>query len=91
MEKIKLNEEQIKKLDEFKQMNQALSFEIGQITRQKWSIEAALDDLKKSLENTGKEEKEFMDELQKEYGNGSLSLETYEFTPQEGSNEEVSK
>lgn len=83
MEKIKLNDEQIKKLDEFKQMNQALSFEIGQITRQQWSIEAALEDLKKSLENTGKEEKEFMDELQKEYGNGSLNLETYEFTAEE--------
>jgi len=83
MEKIKLNEEQTKKLDEFKQMNQALSFDIGQLTRQKWSIKAALDDLKKSLENTGKEEKEFIDELQKEYGNGSLSLDTYEFTPEE--------
>lgn len=82
MEKIKLNDEQIKKLEEFKQMNQALSFDIGQLTRQEWSIKDALDDLKKSLENTGKEEKEFMDELQKEYGNGSLSLETYEFTPE---------
>ena len=90
MEKIKLNEEQTKKLDEFKQMNQALSFDIGQLTRQQWSIKAALDDLKKSLENTGKEEKEFIDELQKEYGNGSLSLETYEFTPEE-KNEEVSE
>ena len=90
MEKIKLNDEQIKKLDEFKQMNQALSFDIGQLTRQQWSIEAAIDDLKKSLDNTGKEEKEFMDELQKEYGNGSLSLETYEFTPEE-KNEEVSE
>lgn len=85
MEKIKLNEEQIKKLEEFKQMNQALSFEIGQLTRQQWSIEAAIDDLKKSLKNTSQEEKELMDELQKEYGNGSLNLETYEFTAEEES------
>ena len=85
METRKLNEEQIKKLEEFKQMNQALSFDIGQLTRQEWSIKDALDDLKKSLENTAKEEKEFMDELQKEYGNGSLNIESYEFTPQEES------
>ena len=85
METRKLNEEQIKKLEEFKQMNQALSFDIGQLTRQEWFIKDALDDLKKSLENTAKEEKEFMDELQKEYGNGSLNLESYEFTPQEES------
>ena len=85
METRKLNEEQIKKLEEFKQINQALSFEIGQLTRQEWSIKDALKDLKKSLENTGKEEKEFMEELQKEYGNGSLNLETYEFTAEEES------
>lgn len=79
----KLNEDQIAKFKELKQKNEQLSFELGQITRQQWAIEALLEQGKKAIEEHVKEENEFMKSLEEEYGTGSVNLETYEFTPSE--------
>lgn len=87
MEKIKLNRSEIEKLDSLKQKTQQISYELGQLLRQKWSIEASIEEGKNALEEFSKEESSFLEELQKEYGVGSLNVNTYEFTPEEETKE----
>ena len=83
MSTIKLNEEQIAKFKELKQKSEQLSFELGQIIRQKWNLEMMMESGKKLLEEQAKEDSDFMKSIEDEYGAGSINLETFEFTPVE--------
>ena len=83
MSTIKLTEEQVSKLKEIKQKSDQLSYELGQITRQKWNLEMMMESGKKLVEEHAKEDADFMKSIEEEYGAGSINLETFEFTPSE--------
>jgi len=81
---MKLKENQIEKLKEFQQKSSQLSFEIGELTRQQWNIEMMIQKGKELIDELSKEQDSFLREIEEEYGKGSINMENFEFTPQEG-------
>jgi hypothetical protein len=85
----KLTREELEKLQEIQQKNQALVSELGQIGLAQLNLDKRQENAETYLENLRKEESEFAKELEDKYGTGSIDLEKGEFIPSEQPAEEA--
>lgn len=81
MENTKLTVEEIEKLQEIQQQNQALALELGNLEITKIQIENRYDELVEFHSQLKTKENEFGKILSEKYGNGTIDLEKGEFIP----------
>jgi len=81
METVKLTQEELTQLTEFKKINDNLIWEFGQIEMNLSIFETQKNELKEKLNKTNKDQNEFAKTLNAKYGNGSIKMETGEFIP----------
>ena len=81
MEKKVLKEEEIVKLKDLKKQYRDLTEAIGIVEMQYISLELKKEQLKEQLKSLQQEEIELAKKLEKDYGNGEISLETGEVLP----------
>ena len=81
MENKKLSQEELGKIQELQQKNQALVSELGQIELVKISVEQRRKNAEAFLETLRKEEEELAKSLSDTYGAGSIDLQSGEFVP----------
>ena len=81
MENTKLTVEEIEKLQEIQQQNQALALELGNLEITKIQVENRYDELVEFYTQLKSKEQEFGKELSDKYGNGTIDLEKGEFIP----------
>ena len=88
MEKMKLQTEELDKINEFRNKFSQKFMEIGESRIQLQSIEEELKRIKSVEEkhltefaDIRKEEREFFESISKKYGPGNLDINTGEFTP----------
>lgn len=81
MENKKLTTEEIQRITELQQKNNALATELGQIELIKLNLQSRREAAEKFLEELRSEEQELGKELTDKYGSGSINLETGEFVP----------
>jgi len=79
----KLTEEEISKLSNLKTEYGNLVQQLGNTEIQIMNLELLKEELKVNLQKIRVEEKSIASELEKKYGNGTISLETGEFSPTE--------
>ena len=77
----KLTTDEIQRITEHQQKNNALATELGQIELIKLNLQTRREAAEKFLEELRDEEKELGKELTDKYGSGSINLETGEFVP----------
>lgn len=83
MESKKLSTEQLESVKNIQQKYQALSQELGSIELQRIALEARRKVAEGYLAGLQQEERSIADEIEKEFGKGSINLELGEFTPYE--------
>lgn len=81
MDNTKLTVEEIEKLQEIQQQNQALALELGNLEITKIQVENRYDELVEFYTQLKSKEQEFGKELSTKYGNGTIDLEKGEFIP----------
>lgn len=81
MENKKLTQEELEKIQELQQKNQALVSELGQIELVKISVEQRRKNAEAFLDTLRKEEEELAKGLSDTYGAGSIDLQSGEFVP----------
>ena len=81
MENKKLSAEQLERVKNIQQNYQALSQELGSIELQKIAIEGRRKAAENFLQELQQEEKVIAEEIEKEFGKGSINLELGEFIP----------
>ena len=81
MKSKKLSEEQLTKITSIQQNYQSLSLELGSIELLKINTEKRRELAEDYLNNLQQQEREIAEELEKEFGKGSINLELGEFTP----------
>lgn len=81
MDNTKLTVEEIEKLQEIQQQNQALALELGNLEITKIQVENRYDELVEFYTQLKSKEQEFGKELSDKYGNGTIDLEKGEFIP----------
>ena len=81
MENQKLTQEELQKIGELQQKNNAVVSELGNIELIKMNVEARRAAAEEFLTELRKEEEELGKELSDKYGSGSINLETGEFVP----------
>jgi hypothetical protein len=81
MENTKLTVEELEKLQEIQQQNQALALELGNLEITKIQIKNRYDELVEFHTSLKKQEQEFGKTLSDKYGNGTIDLEKGEFIP----------
>lgn len=81
MENKKLTREELEKLQEIQQKNNALISELGQIGLAELNIAARQKNAEAYLEELRKDEQAFAKELEDKYGQGSIDLQKGEFIP----------
>ena len=81
MKSKKLSEEQLTKITSIQQNYQSLSLELGSIELLKINTEKRRQLAEDYLNNLQQQEREIAEELEKEFGKGSINLELGEFTP----------
>ena len=77
----KIKEEQLQKLKEFKGKYEQLTFLIGKNKIEQKQLQFEEEAMFDEMEKLNVEEQNFLNELQKEYGDGNLDVNTGEFTP----------
>lgn len=81
MENQKLTQEELQKIAELQQRNNAVVSEFGQIELARMGVDARRENAEAYLAELRKEEEEFGKELSDKYGSGSIDLESGEFVP----------
>lgn len=76
----KIKEDQLQKINAIKQDSMEIASVLGELSFQKITIELAIEEQKKNIAVLKKKEKELFEEIQAEYGNGVLNIETGEIT-----------
>lgn len=76
----KIREDQLQKINAIKQESMEIASVLGELNFQKITIDLAIEEQKKSIANLKRKEKELFEEIQAEYGNGVLNIETGEIT-----------
>jgi len=79
--KIKLTEQEVEKIKLLQQKYNELLLKLGQLAIDKLQLKEFEDTLNKDFQESKREETEYMQELNKKYGNGFLDTKTMEFTP----------
>ena len=85
---VKFTDDELTKVKTFQEGYFSIQNQLGQIEVAKLRIDSQVEDLGKTREKVisrfdeiQKSEKEFLEEITKKYGEGSLNPETGEFTP----------
>jgi hypothetical protein len=86
----KLTTDEIQRITEHQQKNNALATELGQIELIKLNLQTRREAAEKFLEELQAEERELGKELTDKYGSGSINLETGEFVPNSTQEDTVS-
>lgn len=81
MEKVTLTTEELDKFKEFQARTNDLTIVLGQIEMQKLSLDATRENVKEELTKLTQEQNDFATEIQSKYGEGTLDINTGEFTP----------
>lgn len=81
MENQKLTEEELQKIGELQQKNNAVVSELGQIELIRMNVDARRVAAEEFLSELREEEETLGKELSDKYGTGSINLETGEFVP----------
>lgn len=81
MENQKLTEEELQKIGELQQKNNAVVSELGQIELIRMNVDARRAAAEEFLSELREEEETLGKELSDKYGTGSINLETGEFVP----------
>jgi len=81
MEKVTLTTEELDKFKEFQARTNDLTIVLGQIELQKLSLEGTRESVREELGKLTQEQNEFATEIQSKYGEGTLDINTGEFTP----------
>jgi hypothetical protein len=76
----KLTQEELKRLQEFKQNSEFLIAQLGQLTFQKFQLERNEAILKQHHEELIKEETDISNHLKEKYGDVNIDIETGEIT-----------
>lgn len=83
MEKKVLTQEEVNKLKELKQEFQNLTDVAGKVEIQIMNLELQKQTIKANLQQIQQKELVLAQELEEKYGNGTISLESGEFLPNE--------
>lgn len=79
---IKLTQEELNKLNEFKKINDDLIWSLGQVESDLLLLETKKNRIKEKILSSIVDQNKFADELNKKYGVGRINVETGEFIPQ---------
>jgi hypothetical protein len=85
----KVKEEQLSKVVELKQIQEQLTLEVGSLTIAKKEIDERLEQVYQLAKETAEQVQAIVEEISKEYGPGTLDIQTGEFTPVESPDAEV--
>jgi len=85
----KFTEEELKQISELQQSYFQLIQGIGELQIAKMDIEASIQKANENLAELRAQEQSVVQELSKKYGNGTLNLQSGEFTPSETSEDNV--
>jgi len=80
MEKVSLNQEEIQIIKDIQQKEQEIVSQLGQIEYQILSLNSQKEDLKNAIKDINKKGNKLGEDLQQKYGDGSINIETGEFT-----------
>jgi hypothetical protein len=75
----KITDEELKQIGELKQQTTQIVYNLGELQYQRFSIEAAEDELRGVLKETKLKEANILKALKDKYGNVSINIETGEF------------
>lgn len=89
MENQKLTSEEIQQIKSIQEKNRAAVIELGELEIHANSIEQRKANVFKFLQELREEEQSFAKELTDKYGDGSINLDTGEFTPNPVAEEEA--
>jgi len=81
MEKKVLTKDEVSSLKDLKKQYRDLTEATGVVEMQKLNLEIKKEQIKEKLKSLQQEEIELAKKLEKDYGNGEISLETGEFLP----------
>ena len=81
MENQKLTQEELQRIGQLQQQNQAIVLELGSIELAKMSVDSRRANAEKALEELRASEQQLANDLQDTYGAGTINLETGEFEP----------
>jgi len=81
MEKKVLTQEEISKIKKLKQQFEDLTTTAGNVEIQIMNLQLQKDQIKSNLQQLQQQEKVIAQELEKKYGDGTISLESGEFLP----------
>ena len=81
MEKKVLTQEEIDKIKKLKDQFEDLTITAGNIEIQIMNLQLQKDQIKSNLQQLQQQEKVIAQELEKKYGDGTISLESGEFLP----------
>ena len=79
---IKLTQEELNKLNEFKKINDYLIWSLGQTESDILLLDSKKNKIKEKILLSIIDQNKFADELNKKYGVGRINVETGEFIPQ---------
>ena len=80
MEKVSLSKEEIQIIKDIQQKEQEIVSQLGQIEYQILSLNSQKEDLKDAINDINKKGNKLGEDLQQKYGDGSVNIETGEFT-----------
>lgn len=75
----KIQEEDLKKINELKQQTMELVYSLGELQYQRISIDILVDDLKDKIKDQKTRENQLLTDLRTKYGNVNINIETGEF------------
>ena len=80
MEKVSLSKEEIQIIKDIQQTEQEIVSQLGQIEYQILSLNSQKEDLKTTIKDINNKGNKLGEDLQQKYGDGSINIETGEFT-----------
>ena len=80
-EEVKFTEEELKQIQNIQQSYATIQNQFGQLKLAQIRLDEQEVELEDALKQIQSEEKKFLDEITKKYGEGTLNPETGEFTP----------
>jgi hypothetical protein len=80
-EATKFTEDELKSINELQVKYNQITMAMGQLTISKHNLELREEALKSTLEDTRNSEQDLAKSLNKKYGQGTLDIESGEFTP----------
>lgn len=78
---IKFNDEELKEITDLQNLYNTVVYQAGRFYLERLSLEEKENQVKSNFEEIRRQEQEIISKLTTQYGQGSINLETGEFTP----------